>query len=48
MILFIEPYVSPQDVEKVFAKSGLDRYVVTLDRNSRCPRSASSCAATAA
>jgi uncharacterized membrane protein HdeD (DUF308 family) len=37
VILFIEPYVSPQDIEKVFVKSGLDRYVVTLDRNSPLP-----------
>jgi hypothetical protein len=37
VILFIEPYVSPQDIEKVFADSGLDRYVVTLDRDSPMP-----------
>ena len=37
VILFIEPYVTPQDIEKVFAESGLDRYVVTLDRNRPMP-----------
>ena len=37
VILFIEPYVSPEDIEKVFARSGLERYVVTLDRNSPMP-----------
>ncbi len=37
VILFIEPYVTPQDVEKVFAESGLDRYVVTLERDSPTP-----------
>jgi hypothetical protein len=37
VILFIEPYVTPQDIEKVFAESGLERYVVTLDRDSPMP-----------
>ena len=37
VILFIEPYVTPQDIEKVFAESGLQRYVVTLDRDSPMP-----------
>jgi hypothetical protein len=37
VMLFIEPYVSPRDLEKVFARSGLERYVVTLDRNSPMP-----------
>jgi hypothetical protein len=37
VILFIEPYATPQDIEKVFAESGLDRYVVTLERNSPMP-----------
>jgi hypothetical protein len=37
VILFIEPYLTPQDIEKVFAESGLERYVVTLDRDSPMP-----------
>ena len=37
VILFIEPYVTPQDIEKVFAESGLERYVLTLDRDTPMP-----------
>jgi hypothetical protein len=37
VILFIEPYVSPQDIEKVFREAGLERYVETLDRDSPMP-----------
>jgi hypothetical protein len=37
VILFIEPYVSPQDIEKVFRQAGLLRYVETLDRDSPMP-----------
>jgi hypothetical protein len=37
VILFIEPYVAPADVAKVFERSGLDRYVVTLARDEPLP-----------
>jgi hypothetical protein len=37
VILFIEPYVPPADVAKVFERSGLDRYVVTLARDEPLP-----------
>lgn len=37
VILFIEPYVTPQDIEKEFAQAGLERYLVSLDRNSPPP-----------
>jgi uncharacterized membrane protein HdeD (DUF308 family) len=37
VILFIEPYVSPQDIERVFKEAGLLRYVATLDRDSPMP-----------
>ncbi len=37
VILFIEPYVGPQDIETVFRDSGLLRYVETLDRDSPMP-----------
>jgi hypothetical protein len=37
VILFIEPYVSPADIAKVFKRSGLDRYVVTLARDEPLP-----------
>jgi hypothetical protein len=37
VILFIEPYVTPQDIEKVFREAGLDRFVVTLERDSPMP-----------
>jgi hypothetical protein len=37
LILFIEPYVAPAEIEKVFAKSGLDRYVATLNRDEPLP-----------
>jgi hypothetical protein len=37
LILFIEPYVAPKQIEKVFAASGLERYVATLDRDEPLP-----------
>jgi hypothetical protein len=37
LILFVEPYVAPAEIEKVFAKSGLDRYVATLSRDEPLP-----------
>ena len=37
VILFIEPYVSPRDIEKVFREARLERYVETLDRDSPMP-----------
>jgi hypothetical protein len=37
VILFIEPYVAPRDIEMVFADAGLERYVVTLHRNNPMP-----------
>jgi hypothetical protein len=37
VIIFIEPYVPPAAIAKVFEKSGLDRYVVTLERDRPLP-----------
>ena len=37
VILFIEPYVPPAEIEKVFKRSGLDRYVVALQRDEPLP-----------
>jgi len=37
VILFVEPYVSPGDVERVFERAGLDRYVATLARDEPLP-----------
>jgi hypothetical protein len=37
LILFIEPYVAPAKLAKVFAKSGLDRYLATLERDEPLP-----------
>ena len=37
VILFIEPYVAPADIERVFKEAGLDRYVITLDRDEPMP-----------
>jgi hypothetical protein len=37
VILFIEPYVEPAEVEKAFAEAGLDQYVNELDRNAPLP-----------
>lgn len=37
LILFIEPYVAPAKLAKVFAKSGLDRYLATLERDQPLP-----------
>ena len=48
MILFIEPYVAPAEVEEAFAAAGLDQYVNELDRNAPYPRSARSSARAAA
>jgi hypothetical protein len=37
VILFIEPYVAPAEIEKVFKRAGLDRYVATLERDEPLP-----------
>ena len=37
VILFIEPYVAPADIAKVFERSGLNRYVVMLARDEPLP-----------
>ena len=37
LILFIEPYVPPRDVARVFREAGLDRYLATLDRDRPLP-----------
>jgi hypothetical protein len=37
IILFIEPYVPPAEIEKAFKSAGLDRYVATLQRNEPLP-----------
>ena len=37
VILFIEPYVAPTEIAKVFERAGLDRYVVTLARDEPLP-----------
>jgi hypothetical protein len=37
IILFIEPYVRPTEIAKVFKRAGLDRYVVTLARDEPLP-----------
>jgi hypothetical protein len=37
VILFIEPYVPPREIEKTFQETGLDRYVVTLARDEPLP-----------
>ena len=37
VILFVEPYVAPEEIAKVFERSGLDRYVVTLARDEPLP-----------
>jgi hypothetical protein len=37
VILFIEPYVQPAEIAKVFERAGLDRYVVTLARDEPLP-----------
>ena len=38
VILFIEPYVSPQDIEQVFKEAGgLDQMAAVLDRNAPLP-----------
>jgi hypothetical protein len=37
VILFIEPYVAPEDTAKVFESAGLDRYLVTLERDKPLP-----------
>jgi hypothetical protein len=36
-VIFMEPYVTPQDIEKSFKESGLDKYVATLDRDEPLP-----------
>jgi hypothetical protein len=37
VMLFIEPYVPPAEIEKVFKESGLSRYVATLQRDEPLP-----------
>jgi hypothetical protein len=37
VILFIEPYVSPSDIESTFEAAGLDRYAAVLDRGAPLP-----------
>jgi hypothetical protein len=37
VILFIEPYVPPAEIEKAFKSAGLDKYVATLQRNEPLP-----------
>ena len=37
VILFVEPYVAPADIEREFKEAGLDRYVITLDRTEPMP-----------
>jgi hypothetical protein len=37
LILFIEPYVPPDDIAAVFEEAGLDQYVMTLDPDTPLP-----------
>ena len=37
VILFIEPYVPPEEIADVFKSTGMDRYVTTLDRSQPLP-----------
>jgi hypothetical protein len=37
VIIFIEPYVPPAEIDKVFEAAGLDRYVATLRRDEPLP-----------
>ena len=37
LILFVEPYVPPRDVARVFREAGLDRYLAALDRDRPLP-----------
>lgn len=37
IILFVEPYVAPREIEAVFERAGLDRYVATLNRDEPLP-----------
>jgi hypothetical protein len=37
LILFIEPYVPPEEIASVFEEAGLDRYVATLDPDAPMP-----------
>jgi len=37
VILFIEPYVEPPDIAATFEQAGLDRYLVTLERDAPLP-----------
>ncbi len=37
VIVFIEPYVPPAEIERRFQKAGLDRYVATLERDEPLP-----------
>lgn len=37
VVLFVEPYVAPEDLVEVFERSGLDRYLAVLERNEPLP-----------
>ena len=37
VIIFIEPYVPPEEIADVFKETGMDRYVETLDRSQPLP-----------
>ena len=37
VIIFMEPYAAPKDIEKSFQESGLDKYVATLNRDEPLP-----------
>jgi hypothetical protein len=37
VILFLEPYVPPKDIARVFREAGMDRYLATLDRDEPLP-----------
>jgi hypothetical protein len=37
VILFVEPYLPPREIAKVFEEAGLDRYVATLERDRPLP-----------
>lgn len=37
LILFIEPYVPPAEIEKAFVDAGVDRYLAELDRSAPLP-----------
>ncbi len=37
VVIFVEPYVKPNDIEKSFQESGLDKYVATFERDEPLP-----------